>query len=186
MIETFDGSGPAVGAAPDGGGQGMLHRLIAGYAALLRGLLGLSLLVLLFPVTLQIFARFTTLLPHWIWTEEMARFGLIWMVMIGAMLAVREGTHFVVDVFPRLSPRGLARIELMTGVFVLAFALIFLVFGWEFTETAFYRISEMAELPLWLIHMAWPLAGLSFVLFSAERMWLAARLLAGRDGVAGA
>ena len=176
MSDILDGSGP-----PLAGGHGPLHRLIGLYAALLRGLLGLSLLVLLFPVTLQIVSRFTALLPHYIWTEEMARFGLIWMVMIGAMLAVREGTHFIVDVFPALSPRGLAKIELLTGLAVLAFALIFLVFGWEFTETAFYRISEMAELPLWLIHMAWPLAGLSFALFSAERMWLAARLLAGRD-----
>ncbi|ONG44684.1 TRAP transporter small permease protein [Pseudoroseomonas deserti] len=158
-----------------------MSRLIALYAALLRGLLGLSVLVLLFPVTLQIVSRFTALLPHYIWTEEMARFGLVWMVMIGAMLAVREGTHFVVDVFPRLSPRGLAMIELLTGVFVLAFALIFLVFGWEFTESAFYRISEMAELPLWLIHMAWPLAGFSFVIFSAERMWRAARLLSAPE-----
>lgn len=158
-------------------GAGPLRRLAEAYAGLLRGLLGLSVLVLLFPVTLQIVSRFTALLPHYIWTEEMARFGLVWMVMIGAMLAVREGTHFVVDVFPLLSPRGNAQVELVAGVFVLAFALIFLIFGWEFTEFAFYRISEMAELPLWTIHIAWPLAGLSFLIFSAQRMLDAARLL---------
>jgi TRAP-type C4-dicarboxylate transport system permease small subunit len=156
---------------------GPWRRLTAGYTILLQGLLGLSVLILLFPVTLQIFSRFTNIIPHYIWTEEMARFGLIWMVMIGAMLAVREGTHFVVDVFPLLTPRGNAKVELVSGVFVLIFSLVFLFFGWEFTEFAFYRISEMAELPLWTIHIAWPLAGLSFVLFSAERMLDAARLL---------
>jgi TRAP-type C4-dicarboxylate transport system permease small subunit len=156
---------------------GPWRRLTAGYTILLQGLLGLSVLILLFPVTLQIFSRFTHIIPHYIWTEEMARFGLIWMVMIGAMLAVREGTHFVVDVFPLLTPRGNAKVELVSGVFVLIFSLVFLFFGWEFTEFAFYRISEMAELPLWTIHIAWPLAGLSFVLFSAERMLDAARLL---------
>jgi TRAP-type C4-dicarboxylate transport system permease small subunit len=156
---------------------GPWRRLTAGYTILLQGLLGFSVLILLFPVTLQIFSRFTNIIPHYIWTEEMARFGLIWMVMIGAMLAVREGTHFVVDVFPLLTPRGNAKVELVSGVFVLIFSLVFLFFGWEFTEFAFYRISEMAELPLWTIHIAWPLAGLSFVLFSAERMLDAARLL---------
>ncbi|MDB5370598.1 MAG: hypothetical protein JWP20_2156 [Roseomonas sp.] len=164
MTETVEGAGP-------------LRRLADVYASLLRGLLGFSVLILLFPVTLQIVSRFTALIPHYIWTEEMARFGLVWMVMIGAMLAVREGTHFVVDVFPLLTPRGNAKVELVAGVFVIAFSLIFLIFGWEFTEFAFYRISEMAELPLWMIHIAWPLAGFSFLVFSAQRMLDAALLL---------
>jgi TRAP-type C4-dicarboxylate transport system permease small subunit len=164
MNETIEGAGP-------------LRRLVEAYATLLRILLGTSVLILLFPVTLQIISRFTAIIPHYIWTEEMARFGLVWMVMIGAMLAVREGTHFVVDVFPLLTPRGNAKVELLAGIFVLAFALIFLIFGWEFTEFAFYRISEMAELPLWMIHVAWPLAGLSFLIFSAQRMLDAVRLL---------
>jgi TRAP-type C4-dicarboxylate transport system permease small subunit len=159
---------------------GPLRRATAAYGALLQGLLGLSVLILLLPVTLQIFSRFTAIIPHYIWTEEMARFGLVWMIMIGAMLAVREGTHFMVDVFPLLSPRGTAKVELLSGTFVLTFSLIFLFFGWEFTEFAFYRISEMAELPLWTIHIAWPLAGLSFAIFSAERMLDAARLLLSR------
>ena len=93
------------------------------------------------------------------------------------LLAVREGTHFTVDVFPRLSPRGEAKVELLSGVFVLVFAFVFLWWGWEFTEFAIYRISELAELPLWLIHMAWPIAGLVWILFQAERMLDAAAVL---------
>jgi TRAP-type C4-dicarboxylate transport system permease small subunit len=61
-------------------------------------------------------------------------------------------------------------VELLSGAFVALFAVVFLWWGWEFTEFAFYRISELAELPLWLIHMAWPIAGLVWLLFQAERM----------------
>ena len=46
--------------------------------------------VIIVPVTLQIFSRFTDLIPPYIWTEELARFLLVWMVMIGAMMGVRE------------------------------------------------------------------------------------------------
>ncbi len=99
--------------------------------------------------------------------------------MLGAMLAVREGTHFTVDVFPRLSPRAEAKVELLSGAFVVLFALVFLWWGWEFTEFAIYRISELAELPLWTIHMAWPIAGLVWLLFQAERMADAASVLRG-------
>jgi len=99
------------------------------------------------------------------------------MVMIGAILGVREGTHFVVDVFPRLPPRREALVEFVVGAFSLAFAFVFLWWGWEFTETAIYRISELAELPLWTIHMAWPIAGASFILFILLRMAECLRVL---------
>jgi TRAP-type C4-dicarboxylate transport system permease small subunit len=54
-----------------------------------------------FPVFLQIVSRYTDLIPSYIWTEEMARFLFIWTVMIGAMIGVRESTHFDVDLLPR-------------------------------------------------------------------------------------
>lgn len=153
-----------------------LNRALAGLIGLL---LILSVGILIVPVSLQIFSRYTALIPAYIWTEELARFCLVWSIMLGAMLAVREGTHFTVDVFPRLGPRGTARVELLSGLFVLVFAGVFLWWGWEFTEFAFYRISELAELPLWLIHMAWPIAGLVWLLFQAERMWNAVAVLRG-------
>ena len=154
-----------------------VNRALAGAITLL---LILSVGVLVIPVSLQIFSRYTALIPSYIWTEELARFCLVWSVMLGAMLAVREGTHFTVDVFPRLSPRGEAKLELFSGLFILLFALVFLIWGWEFTEFAFYRISELAELPLWLIHMAWPIAGVVWLLFQTERMWNAIAVLRGR------
>ena len=160
----------------------------AALRAVNRALAGLILLllivtvgVLVLPVSLQIFSRYTSLIPAYIWTEEMARFCLVYAVMLGAMLAVREGTHFTVDVFPKLSPRGEARVELVSGIFVLVFAFVFLWWGWEFTEFAWWRISELAELPLWIIHAAWPIAGLVWILFQAERMLDAAAVLRGSD-----
>ena len=138
-----------------------------------------SIAVIIVPVTLQIFSRYTSFIPSYIWTEELARFCLVYAVMLGAMLAVREGTHFTVDVFPRLSPRAEAAVELLSGAFVALFALVFVWWGWEFTAFARYRISELAELPLWLIHMAWPLAGLMWLLFMGERMYDDLRVLRG-------
>jgi TRAP-type C4-dicarboxylate transport system permease small subunit len=158
---------------------GALRRLNGALARVILFLLMVTVGVLVFPVSLQIFSRYTTLVPNYIWTEELARFCLVYAVMLGAMLAVREGTHFVVDVFPRLTPRGEAKVELVSGVFVLIFAFVFLWWGWEFTEFAFYRISELAELPLWIIHIVWPIAGLVWLLFQAERMFAAACVLRG-------
>ena len=70
------------------------RRFTAAYATLLSWLLALSVAILVIPVSLQIFSRYTALIPSYIWTEEMARFLFIWTIMIGAMIGVREFNAF--------------------------------------------------------------------------------------------
>jgi TRAP-type C4-dicarboxylate transport system permease small subunit len=155
----------------------MYRKITHWYGQLLSWLLAFSVAVLIIPVSLQIFSRYTALIPTYIWTEEMARFFLVWTVMIGAMLGIRECRHFEVDMWPRLKPRADAALRLVSDLSVLAFALVFVWAGWEFTRFAWNRISELAELPLWLIHMAWPITGATWVLFVGEQAWDHARTL---------
>ena len=145
------------------------RRFTRAYAALLSWLLVLCVAILVIPVTLQIISRYTALIPSYIWTEEMARFLFIWTIMIGAMIGVRESSHFEVDVWPDLPRRGEAAVRIMARLGILALALIFVWGGIEFTRFAWYRISELAELPLWLIHIAWPVAGLTWIVFLGEQ-----------------
>ena len=158
----------------------MFKKITYWYGRLLQGLLAFSVAILIIPVSLQIFSRYTDLIPSYIWTEELARFMFIWMIMIGAMVGIREGIHFEVDVWPRLGARAGAALKLVSGVCVLVFALVFLWWGIEFTRFAFNRISELAELPLWMIHVAWPLAGATWLLFIGEQMLDNLRILFGR------
>ena len=101
--------------------------------------------------------------------------------MLGAMLGVREGSHFVIDVWPDLGRRANAALELVSGTAGLIFALVFVWWGWEFTRFAFNRISELAELPLWTIDIAWPMAGVSSMIFLGERMFDDILVLIGRE-----
>jgi TRAP-type C4-dicarboxylate transport system permease small subunit len=165
---------------PSSAARGAWRRFTAWYAWALSWLLAASVAILIVPVSLQIFSRYTELIPSYIWTEEMARFLFIWMIMIGAMLGVREKTHFEVDVWPLLGPRAKAALDLVVGLMVLVLALVFMWAGIEFTRFAWNRISELAELPLWLIHVAWPLTGATWLVFQGERMVDDCRILAGR------
>lgn len=164
-----------------GARPGAWRRFTAGFAWLLNGLLTLSVAVLIIPVTMQIVSRYTSLIPPYIWTEELARFVFIWMIMLGAMVGVREMSHFNVDIWARLSPRGEAALNLITNIFTLVFALVFVWSGIEFTRFALYRISELAELPLWVIHIAWPLTGLAWIVFLGEQFVDNIRTLTGKQ-----
>ena len=147
----------------------MLRRMTAWYSKLLNWLLVFTVAVLIVPVSLQIFSRYTALIPSYIWTEEMARFLFVWMVMIGATVGVREGSHFDVDIWPTLGAKANALLQIVSGVFILMLAAVFLWAGWEFTRFAWNRVSELADLPLWMIHIAWPAAGVTWIVFLGEQ-----------------
>ena len=156
------------------------RQFTSAYAALLYWLLVLSVAFLVVPVTLQIISRYTALIPSYIWTEEMARFLFIWTIMIGAMIGVRESTHFEVDVWPELSRRSEAAVRILSRLGVLALAVVFVWGGIEFTRFAWYRTSELADLPLWLIHIAWPVAGITWIAFLGEQFVDEISILLGR------
>ena len=159
-----------------------MRKLIDGYYRLLSWLLVATVAILIVPVSLQIFSRYTALIPSYIWTEEMARFFFIWMIMLGAMVGIRDGAHFDVDLWPELAPRANALLKILSSVFVLAFALFFVWYGIKFVQFGWSQNSELAELPMAWIFVAWPLAGLTWVLFLGEGFIANLRVL-GREDV---
>ena len=159
-----------------------MKRLLDGYHRLLTRLMAATVAILIVPVTLQVVSRYTALIPAWIWTEELSRFLFIWMIMLGSMIGVREGTHFVVDVWPELAPRPAALLQIVTNLFVLAFALVFVGWGIEFVRFGWDQSSELAELPMVFIFAAWPIAGFTWVLFLGEGFVASFRALSRTSG----
>jgi len=151
------------------------------YHRVLLWLLAACVAVLVIPVSLQIVSRYTQLIPHYIWTEELSRFLFIWMVMLGAMVGVREGLHFEVDVWPELGARANAALRIVSNLFVLVFALVFVYWGMRFVSFGWYQESELAELPMPFIFAAWPVTGATWLLFLGEHFVDNVRILLARD-----
>lgn len=146
----------------------IIDGLYRGLQALITALMGL----LMVPVCLQIASRFTDLIPHHIWTEEVARFCFIWIIMLGSMIAVRDDSHFDLEVLPQ--PRtatGRALARLVRHGAMLLVALTFVWFGYGFALFGFSQESELTGLNMAAIHVAWPLAGVAYTLFLGEKLW---------------
>jgi TRAP-type C4-dicarboxylate transport system permease small subunit len=146
-----------------------MRGFINGYYRLLNLLLVATVSILIVPVSLQIFSRFTALIPSYIWTEEMARFFFIWMIMIGSMVGIRDSAHFDVDLWPELKPRANSLLRIVANLFVLVVALVFIWYGIKFVQFGWSQSSELAELPMPFIFAAWPLAGFTWVVFLGEK-----------------
>jgi TRAP-type C4-dicarboxylate transport system permease small subunit len=155
------------------------------YFRLLQWTITTLLALLIVPVTLQIVARYTEFIPRYIWTEEAARFLFIWIIMIGATIAVRERTHFDVDILPRpRTPRAKAAAYLIVDAAVLVVAAVFVVYGYGYALFGYRQTSELTGINMVVMHVSFLLAGVTWILFIAERSnSLLRAFLRGRDGI---
>lgn len=108
-------------------------------------------------ITLQVVSRvFFTAVG---WTEEVARFLLVWITFLAATLAFRRGRHiavtFVVDALPGL-PRRLARIAAL--LVALGFLLGLIAIGWEYMQVQSFQKSASLRLSMTWVYAVMPLA----------------------------
>lgn len=168
-----------------------MRRALDYYYRFLKIALTILMFLLMVPVTLQIFSSYMGNIPYigpyiniprYIWTEEMARFCFIWIILVGSMIAVRDGTHFDVDLLPpAATKRAQALRNMMVDFFIFLTALVFVMWGYKFVASSLLQTSEMADMPMVFIYIAWPLAGASYILFLAEKTVDNLKLLRSAD-----
>lgn len=140
------------------------------YYRLLRLSITVLMGLLIVPVSLQILSRYTGLIPRYIWTEEVARFCFIWIIMIGSMIAVRDGSHFDVDLLPRpRTNRGRGVALLVVHAAMLLMALVFSWYGYGFAQFGYIQNSELAGINMLSIYISFPLAGATWLVFLLEK-----------------
>ena len=155
-----------------------MKAFLAGYDRVLKVLLTWLIGLMVIPVSLQILSRYTRVIPRYIWTEEVARFCFVWIIMIGSIIAVREGTHFNVDLWPQPSAgRRQACLNLLVHVAMLFMAIVFIYYGFGFARFGFLQTSEMSGINMLSIYISFPLAGASWTLFLLERIVAEIRLM---------
>ncbi|WP_245853481.1 TRAP transporter small permease [Maliponia aquimaris] len=124
------------------------------------------------PVAMQVISRYTGLIPTFLWTEELATFIFVWVVMIGSMLAVWDGTHFdVVISRDALSPGGALLQKGVVYAAIMVFALLFAWYGIEYAKVGSIQNSVMMRANLLWIYVSVPLAGAIWAIFAAYRLY---------------
>jgi TRAP-type transport system small permease protein len=157
----------------------MLRRALDAYYRVLVAVMTALVMALTLVVSYQILSRYVDFVPRYIWTEEMARFCFIWVLLLGAAVAVRDGSHFTVDVLPQDMNPGLRRaLEALALVLVALVAFIMLFGGLRLVSLGMERISATSGIQLAWVSAAIPVSGLSMLLFIGERL---AKLARGED-----
>lgn len=152
-----------------------LNTIIGKFLALLTTtLLGLMVLAVLW----QVLSRYFLGSPG-SWTEELARYLLIWVALFGAALLYRERGHLGLDIFQeKASAASRKRMILACDTLAALFAVFVMIGGgallvhltWDLKQT-----SAAMALPMAFVYAALPLSGVFILLFSIEDICINAR-----------
>ena len=125
--------------------------------------LGLSMALL---VVVQVFCRYI-LNSSLFWSEELARYMLVWLSFIGATVAYYHHLHPGVDIITsRLSP-GRQRLALRIAHLVtMGLALVMIVSGSRFAWFVRMQISPALAIPKWIILAIIPASGIVLFAFA--------------------
>lgn len=150
----------------------MIKRSLESLCTVLRVLLAILMGALIIPVAMQVIARYTGVIPVYLWTEELATFIFVWIVMIGSVVAVWDGKHFDVQVLKDSSnPLILLLQKTIVLLLVGLFGLLFAWYGIDYAKFGHIQHSVMMNANLIVTHITIPLAGLLWGIFSLYRLY---------------
>lgn len=118
-----------------------------------------SFLLVVFTVCLflQVLFRYVVKLPV-PWTEEAARFSLVWFSLVAASIAAREGQHFIFRWVTRLLPDR-ARFWLRRAVDLVVLLMLLEIFR---ASIDYLAVVSNQTAPGTGINMQWAYGGISF------------------------
>lgn len=119
------------------------------------------------------------------WADEALRLMVLWVAMLGAVVASREDRHISIDVLARVLPDVIKRWTIaLVNAFTAAVSYTLAWFSWEFVaESRKYEDQLLNDLPAWLFQSILPVA--FFLIGYRYSIWFLRRarlLLSGVEG----
>jgi TRAP-type C4-dicarboxylate transport system permease small subunit len=93
------------------------------------------------------------------WADEAVRFVMIWLAMLGSVVALDRGAHLAVTMLPdSLGPRGRRAVTIAANLLGAAFTLVLAWKGWELSQRTMRQVSPSLGLPMGYVYLAIPIA----------------------------
>ena len=117
------------------------------------------LAVISIDLLLGVFSRYV-LERTFVWYDEVARAGFIWLVFLGAAAAVNRGAHFGLHAVVEMMPPRLKRAALLlTPLTIVIFSAALVVLGWDLMRHGASQTTAVMAMPVSWIYAAMPVGG---------------------------
>jgi len=101
------------------------------------------------------------------WSEELARYLFIWVLMLSVALAIRDNANmrvtFILDVIP-WPFKGV--VTVVISLLMIAFEAYLAYYGFSLAQKVFFDLSPAMRIPIGLAYLALPIGGLFMIIYS--------------------
>jgi C4-dicarboxylate transporter DctQ subunit len=116
--------------------------------------------VMVFAVFLQVVARYAFNSPP-SWTEELARYCQVWIILLASSICIRKGSHLAVDYLSHKFSPFLSRvIQVLISILMAVYVAVVTFFGWRLMLIGHYQVSPAMQINMSYIYIIFPLGGL--------------------------
>ena len=143
-----------------------IDKILGNFLALLMGIMTLDVLW-------GVFTRYA-MGSQASWTEELARFLLIWIGILGAAYAAGKNMHLSIDLLmPKLQEKGKKQLYRIISLLIIAFAFTVMVIGGIrliYITQVLGQLSPALRIPMAVVYGGVPLSGLLIIYYKASNM----------------
>lgn len=136
-----------------------------------KKILVMLLIVFTLIVMLQVVARYVFHSPL-TWSEQVARYLFIWMIMLGTPLAMRMNVHIAFDMILKWLPRHIQRgVEIFNLFLIAVFACYWFLKSLDLVLRSVETIAAGIEIPMNYIYSAQPVGAALLLVVSIEALF---------------
>lgn len=144
----------------------IIDRFLGYFLAIIMGIMVINVLW-------QVFSRYFLTEPS-TFTDELARYLMIWIGILGAAYVSGRNGHVAIDVVPsRLSKKSQKKLSMAVRVFIILFAFFAMVVGGlrlVYITYVLQQFSPALGVPLALVYSIIPLSGVLIIYFKLSDM----------------
>ena len=95
------------------------------------------------------------------WTEELARYCQVWIILLTSSICIRKGSHLAVDYFSHRLSQSVKRIlNIVMSSLIMLYILIVIIFGWKLMVVGQYQLSPALQVKMSFVYIIFPLSGI--------------------------
>ncbi|MBI5579746.1 MAG: TRAP transporter small permease [Deltaproteobacteria bacterium] len=114
-------------------------------------------------------------------TEEFTRYSLVWMVFLGSSFAIRENSHFRMEIFvDRFRGRTISGFNLAAQLLLGIFLVFLIVEGIVALSFQFEQIIPTLNISMFWFYLALPVGGALMILNLLPKIWENIQIVSGR------
>ncbi|MGA9590990.1 MAG: TRAP transporter small permease [Salegentibacter sp.] len=139
------------------------------------------MVLIVIAVLWQVFSRYILHSPS-SYTEEIARFLLIWIGVLGAAYASGQQEHLAINILPpKLDEKNRIRLRVFINLLIMLFCLVVLIIGGGNLVYMNYDLGQTSaalNLPLSFVYLVVPISGILVIVYKVNEIINAKTFLA--------